>query len=374
MKKYMWWLVGVVAVAIIIIIVFLSQKTTNQSLSYSIGAVLPLSADSANIGVPFQQGMQQAVDDTNAAGGINGSKVILYAEDGQFMGSKSVSATQSLLSAHNPDAFDILFDPIAQAVSPVLKSAGKPFLHWDYSHSVISQNELAYKTGFDAQSGCQMLIQYAKDHSYYSKLGVLMSETSFNDDCLAGIKKVEPGVKEYRYQLGEKDFKTYLAKANADGVNAIAFIPLDPEPVQIFKQLGDLGYPIKVICATAPECIYPDVANVASAKVLNGTLSVDFTPETFSQSEFVKQFKASHPNEADSTSATWAAMGYDDATIIMKAFANCKPGESSCVANALNMVKDYDSLIGSNGFSDRIEQLSLRVVQYQNGVWVNSAQ
>jgi branched-chain amino acid transport system substrate-binding protein len=372
-KKWIW-IVVVIVIAVIIIIVSLSQKTNKQSLTYSIGAVLPLSAGAANIGVPFQQGMQQAVDEVNKAGGINGNKVVLYVEDGQFEGSKSVSAVQSLLSTHNPDVFDILFNPIAQAVSPTLKSAGKPFLHWDYSHSVISQNELAYKTGFDAESGCQMLIQYAKDHAYYSKLGVLMSKTSFNDDCLAGVKKVEPGVKEYRYQFGETDFKTYLAKANADGVSTIVFVPIDPEPVQIFKQLDNLGYPINVICATAPECIYPDVSNTVSAKVLNGTLSVDFTPATFPQSEFVKQFKMSHPKEADSSSVTWAAMGYDDATIIMKAMAKCEPGESSCIAKALGTVKNYNSIIGSNGFSNRIENLSLRVVQYLNGVWVTSQQ
>jgi len=99
---------------LVILMISLSQRTNKQSQNYSIGAVLPLSAGAANIGVPFQKGMQQAVDEVNKAGGINGNIVALYVEDGQFEGSKSVSAVQSLLSAHNPDAFDILFDPIAQ--------------------------------------------------------------------------------------------------------------------------------------------------------------------------------------------------------------------------------------------------------------------
>lgn len=370
MKKS-FWIIVILVVVVLVGYGLMRQKKNGTAEEYTIGAIVPLSGNTASVGVPFSEGMKIAVDEINEAGGINGKPVYLYFQDGEFSGTKTVSAAEQLISAHNPDVFDVLFNLPAQAASSVFRNAEKPFLEWDYSRSVVDANPFAFKTGFDAKTGCEELVRYAQTRHYYKKLGVLMSKTPYNQSCFEGVKNAESNVNEYWYTFGSEDFKTLLGKVYHDGVDAVVLIPIDPEPVRLFKQLRDLGYPIKVICATASECIYPSVESAASPKTLEGTLSVDFLPKDFFQSEFSRAFEEKFPNQKDHPSVTWAALGYNDVMTIMSAMKSCDPGDSKCITRSLNTVKDASSIIGSNGFQDRIQDLTLRMQIYEKGKWVD---
>lgn len=372
-KKNIWiWVIVISIVAIFVVIFVISNKrmAVNEN-QYSVGVIVPLSGGASNIGVPFSKGMQIAVDEVNGLGGINGKKVILGIQDGEFSGTKSISAAKQLLATINPDAFDVLFALPAQALSPVFKDSKKPFLEWDYSRNVVSDNDYAFKTGFDAITGCEDLVNYAKNQKLYKKIGVLMSKTPYNQNCFEGAKKADSSISEYWYDFGSDDFRTLLSKVHQDGVDTIVTIPIDPEPVRLFKQLSDLQYPIRVICFTSSECIYPQVVNSASQKTLEGTLSVDFIPENLLQSPFADLFRSKYPNDNSKTTITWAAQGYDDMSIIIAAMKNCSPKDSDCLTKSLSEVKDYASVIGSNGFNDRIQNLTMVKQIYQNGKWVN---
>ncbi len=368
-KKNVWILIGVIVVIVLIMAVF--QKTGTGKNEYSVGVIVPLSGGAANIGVPFSDGMQMAVDEINKSGGINGKKVSLGIQDGEFSGTKSISAAKQLLATINPDVFDVLFALPAQALSPVFKDAEKPFLEWDYSRNVVAENKFAFKTGFDATTGCEDLINYAKTNHLYKKIGVLMSKTPYNQNCFEGAKKADSTISEYWYEFGADDFRTLLTKVHQDGVDAIVTIPIDPEPIHLFKQLSDLGYPIRVICFTSSECIYPQVESAASKKTLEGTLSMDFVPNDLFESTFSNAFKAKYPNKDNQTSITWAAQGYDDMTIIATAMKKCSPKDSDCLTKSLNEVKGYISTTGSNGFKDRIQNLTMRTQMYQDGKWID---
>lgn len=370
MKKQ-FWIVIIVAVIVFVGYGWMRLQKTSPAGEYKIGAIVPLSGNTASVGVPFSEGMKIAVEEVNKGGGVNGKPVSLSLQDGEFSGTKTVSAAEQLLATNNPDVFDVLFNLPAQAVSSVFRNAQKPFLEWDYSRSVVDANPFAFKTGFDAKTGCEALVRSAQTQHLYKKLGVLMSKTPYNQSCLEGVKNAESNVNEYWYTFGADDFKTLLGKVHQDGVDAVVLIPIDPEPVHLFKQLSDLGYPIRVICATASECIYPSVEGVASPKALEGTLSIDFLPKDFFQSQFSRIFEAKFPNQTDHPSVTWAALGYDDAMTIMAAMKNCAPGDSGCLARSLGEVKEYNSIIGSNGFQERIQNLTLREQIYENGKWVD---
>ena len=63
-----------------------------------IGTHQDLSGPIASWGVPVKNGMQLAVDEINAAGGIHGRKLKLIVEDSGYDPKKAVLATQKLLS------------------------------------------------------------------------------------------------------------------------------------------------------------------------------------------------------------------------------------------------------------------------------------
>ena len=70
----------------------------SDSGTIRIGAVGPLTGDSSNGGTDELEGKQLAVEDFNAAGGIDGKKVELFSEDDASSASQSASAVTKLIN------------------------------------------------------------------------------------------------------------------------------------------------------------------------------------------------------------------------------------------------------------------------------------
>lgn len=363
-----WTVTSIVVVLLVIIsliIVYYSQRAEKM---YKIGAIVPLSGAGANLGTPMINGLSLALEEVNNNGGVNGYKVRLIPQDGKLEGKASADAANYLLNVEDPDVFVILFGLPAQAVSPILNEAKTPWIYEAYIRSPLEDSPYSFKANFDSLIGCERLIRYAKDNERYGNLGVLMSRIEYNELCIEGIKEIEPDVKEYWYSFGEKDFRTLLTKAKDDGVDVLVTIGIDFEYLNIFKQLSELGYPIKMMCATASECIFPEVIESSSPEVLEGTLSIDFVPVNIDETEFGMEYSSRHPNPSF-TDYVYGAVGYEEAMYITKAMENCSPGDSACLIEELKKVKGYKTVLNSSGFENRVLQLNTLIYEFRGGEW-----
>ena len=358
------WLI----IAIIVIIGIwwgTSKKPVEEEKVYKIGVIVPLSGATAHLGTSIVSGIEFAAEEINSKGGINGHNMKIIAQDGKLEGKESVNAVNYLLSIEDPDIFSILFAPPTMAVSPVLMGKKKPMIYEAFTYGTVQENQYAFKANFDPVTGCEKLIRYAKERGKYEKLGLMMASGEWTDLCLKGMKKVEPDIKEYRYEFGEKDFRTYLTKAYNDGVDALMTIPVF-SPINLFKQVSELGYPITIFCATASESLYPKVVQSASNKALNGTLGIDIIPQNLTETQFAKDYGKLHPN-ADNVEYTYAALGYEQVMYISEAMKNCEPGDSECLTEELEEVSGYRTVLGSHGFKDRILQLDTEIYEWKGG-------
>ncbi|MFA7662851.1 MAG: ABC transporter substrate-binding protein [Patescibacteria group bacterium] len=366
-KAKVWLIIAIVAVigiALAIINSSMLKEKSNVS-AYKIGAVLPLTGGTAHLGTSMQKGMEFAAEEINNNGGINGHKIKVITQDGKMDGMESVSAANFLLNIENPDVFSVLFAPPAQAISPILKEAKKPMIYEAFIYSILDENPYAFKTNFDPVAGCEKLVKYAKEHNQYTKLGVMMPLGEWTDLCLEGIKKVEPSVAEYLYALDDSDYKTNFTKAYNNGIDGLVTIPVF-DPINMFKQFSELGYPIKIFTATASESIYPAVAEAASTEALDGILGIDIVPANLAETEFGKNYSSKY-NNPDNVEYAYAAMGYEEVQFIAEAMKNCDPGDSKCLSKELEKVKEYNTVIGSNGFKNRVLQMDTTMYEYRNG-------
>lgn len=333
----------------------------------TIAVLAPLSGAGATYGKPFVFGMQMAIDEANGHEGPNRTRMRLIVEDTKLDPKTSLDAVQKLLTFDDPDLFSVMFAPPALAAGPVLDAAKKPFIYDAYIRSPLNLS-YAFKAGFDALTGCESLIRYAKTHGKYQKLGVMMAQAEYSDLCIQGIKRVEPDIKEYRYNFGETDFKTILMKAYNDGADSLVMIGFDFEFTAMFRQLSELGYPIKILCTTTSECIIPEVKRLASPKTLEGTLSIDFVPQNILATLFGKRYTERF-GAASPTDLAYSAAGYEEGMIITQAIRACKPKDTECLKGALERAKGYKSVIGSDGFNDHVLSLKTNVYEYGNGEW-----
>jgi branched-chain amino acid transport system substrate-binding protein len=164
-SKIIWWIVGVVVV--VAVVWWGVSRNTGSSNVIKIGFIGPLTGDAASIGTVNKAAIQVAVDEVNAAGGINGKQIQMIYEDGQCNAQAAVSAAQKLIdvdgiriiiggecstesSAFGPMAMQnkvIMFSPVSSA--PLLSNLGKYFFR-DYPSD-------AYQGKFGAQYAYQTL-------------------------------------------------------------------------------------------------------------------------------------------------------------------------------------------------------------------------
>jgi branched-chain amino acid transport system substrate-binding protein len=95
-------------------------KTTNQGVSDTqivVGTHQVLTGPGSAWGVPVANGMKMAVEEINAAGGINGRKIKLIIEDSGYDPKRAVLATQKLIDR------DQIFSMVGPMGSPAVLAA-----------------------------------------------------------------------------------------------------------------------------------------------------------------------------------------------------------------------------------------------------------
>ena len=158
--------IGIVVIILIATIVMFSAPK-GEGENYKIGLIAPLSGFGAIFGESYLKGAELALEEV---GSVNNREVKLISEDSKFEGKASVDAANFLINVENIDILDALFHLPAQSVNPIAKDKKIPFIYEAYTRSMIEDNPYAFKAHFDAVSGCEELMQYAKQNRKYEKI------------------------------------------------------------------------------------------------------------------------------------------------------------------------------------------------------------
>jgi branched-chain amino acid transport system substrate-binding protein len=119
-------LAAIAAVALCSVAVLSSSAHAAPSKTIHIAWIYDITGPLAPVNYP--DGVLAAVDSINAAGGIDGAKIVLTKYDGQSTAAGTLSATQRAISTH-PSAV-ILQSILGYTAVPALQAAGIPTVGW----------------------------------------------------------------------------------------------------------------------------------------------------------------------------------------------------------------------------------------------------
>ncbi|MEK6964250.1 MAG: ABC transporter substrate-binding protein [Nanoarchaeota archaeon] len=349
-----------------ILLIFFSFYGCTSKQDLIIGAVIPLTGWGAYYGTSELHGMEMARDEINSAGGIHGNLLQIAAEDSKGDGKEAVTATQKLLNFNTPLAFVVSFAPPALAIAPILKEAQTPFIYDAYIKSPIQDNPYAFKSHFDPEMGCKLLVQYAQQKKLHKKLGAIFAQIEYNQICLDAAKQLEPDLNVYWYNFGDTDFRTLFLKAKADGVDTLLILGWENEFIPFFTQKAEQGYNFNILCGTASECISSNTLKQLSTSQLNGVIGTDFA--AISEKPFVKQYKEKYPG-ASEANVLAAAFGYESIQILATALNACSQATKECLLNQLSLVKNYPSVLGTHGFNHQILDVDTNLYRFEGNGW-----
>ncbi len=194
-----------------------------------IGSHVDLSGPIVSTGVPVRDGMLFAVDDINAAGGVNGRKVRLLVEDNGYDPKKAVLATQKLLTQDKVFAMvGTLGSPTSLASMPLAVDRGVPFLFAgaasDSTYVPLHPLKFGLVTPYSEQARAET--KFAYDKLGKRKFGVIYQD---DDNGIAFVRAVETQLKVESltpvevasYKRGDIDFSAQIARLKAANVDVV---------------------------------------------------------------------------------------------------------------------------------------------------------
>jgi branched-chain amino acid transport system substrate-binding protein len=209
-----------------------SAQSRTQGVSDTeilLGSHQDLSGPVAALGSPLRDGMLLAVDDINAAGGINGRQLRMLVEDTAFDPKKAVLATEKLVGQDKVFAMiACLGSAPVQASMPLMLDANVPVLFSGTPAEFTYTPFHRIKFGMNLPYGIQVraMVRYAVEKMGKKRIGILYQDDETGQSVLRATEEQLKAhnmtlVEQTSYKRGAIDFASQIAKLKAANVDLI---------------------------------------------------------------------------------------------------------------------------------------------------------
>jgi branched-chain amino acid transport system substrate-binding protein len=317
-----------------------------------IGGLLETSGFIASLGQPGLDGAQLAVDQVNAAGGINGRKVALVNVNSESDNTKTVSGAKRLLEQ---DKVVAVIGPMSSgsafAVADTMERAKVPMIANGASRGIVQPPEtrkfmfLAPLTDVVVQSAMLKDMQ-AKG---IKRIAILNSDVAFGT---SGRDSLEKAVGQYGIAIVAKetfgnadtDMTPQLTKIRATDAEATVLWATGPGLAISTKNHRALGLKTPLYLAhSANDFNFLRLAGDAANGVLLPSSKIyvtDSLPAGDPQKPVVERFVREYDKKYGKPPATFAGNGYDAAMMIMDAIRKVGTDPAK-LRDAIEATKDY---------------------------------
>lgn len=357
----------------------------NDGKTLKIGGMGPLTGSNASYGTSVKNGAQIAVDEINAAGGINGIKLEWMFEDDQSKSEVAVNAYNTLMDK----GMQVLLGAVTSApcIAVTEKSKQDGILQVTPSGSQIecAQYDNCFRICFtDPMQGKAMADYIAEKLGSYKKIGIIYDKSS---DYSTGItnafveeakaKGLTITAQEAFTDQSNTDFKVQLQKVKDSGADAL-FLPIYyQEAASIIKQAKTSGVQLPIIGCDGLDGLVKQMGS--DTALIEGVLFL--APFIANDpAESVQKFtKAYQDKFGGATPDQFAADAYDGVYVIKAAMekaaisdTNDKELNKKLIA-AMTQIK-VDGLTGTMTFDAKGEpNKAAKVVEIKGGKYTAKA-
>lgn len=349
-----------------------TSEASDTQGTIKIGTSFPLSGSVAADGELIVASIQLAVDQINAAGGINGYQVDIVSEDDEADPTTAASVANKF--ADNDDILAVLTSynsSCGLAQIPVYKEVGLSAISpVTTSPDITGMSDYYYRTcNNDGIVGAQCA-------DMLKALGAKNIAVLYEiDDYGYGIyskyseRAKEIGLEEATVQTfvyGEtKDFSTIVTAIKESGADGIFFAGLATEMGLFANQAATQGITFADIpCVAADGCNSPATIE-AGGDAVNGLYTLGpFSLE--SEDAKVQEFITAYQEKYSKEPSGWGALAYDAAMTLFEAMKTCDTLDRESINNALQSIS-YDGITGLNEFQDSDVTKTYLTFQIQEG-------
>jgi branched-chain amino acid transport system substrate-binding protein len=278
-----------------------TPKATQEEV-YEFGVMFPMTGPASFIGERYVAGVNQAVDEINAAGGVDGTKLQVIVEDHQALPKGGADAMNKI--AMNPNIAYVITSfvdpvlsayPIAERKKVLLAGAGgqsdsmlnKPYLYCDQVTGVYQ---------------CPPFADFLYQEKGLRKLATLISDTADGrDNTVPFVRRWgELGgtvVAEELYDITATDFSPQLTKIKAAEPDLLYVISWGMQAVTLLKQAKELGITATIGMPWARGAEVRVVGEEYAEGVISLCMYLDYDTELPWASDFIKNYNENYAPE-----------------------------------------------------------------------------
>lgn len=303
-------------------------STGASAADIKLGVAEALSGGAAQYGVAIRNGFQLAADEINAAGGVQGNKLVLVVEDEQGKKEEAINVFKKLIFQDNVlMVFGPTLSNSAQAADPIAQGAKTVvFGTSNTADGITSIGDYVFRNSVTEADVLPETIKMAVKKAGIKKVAVLYgSDDVFTKSGYDNFKKALEDLKipvttTETFAKGDVDFKAQLTKIKAGNPDAIVLSALLAEGAPIMVQARQLGLNVPVIGGNGMNSVKVfDLAKEKADGLYVGSpwSSSNATPEN---TKFVKAYNDKFKAVPDQ----FAAQAYDAMHILTEALKRVK--------------------------------------------------
>jgi branched-chain amino acid transport system substrate-binding protein len=221
-----------------------------------LAAVVELSGGGATSGTNFKNGVELAVKEINAAGGIMGKKLELTINDTTSNPGVALALTKKAI---DNDVFAIFGPVFSGSIIVSMKESQKAEVpNWTGGEaaSITTQgNPYIFRTSFTQATAMPKIGRYISDQAKVKNLSIIYVNNDFGKGGLDMIKKSLAGTAtkitdEISTDAGQVDFSAAVLKAKNSGSDALFAYVNEDESARLLRELRKQGFNKPVIGET----------------------------------------------------------------------------------------------------------------------------
>ena len=349
-----------------------------------IGAFLSVTGPAAFLGDPEQKTLELYVEKVNAAGGVLGRKLQLYAYDSAGDAEKARAYVKRLIEQDKVDALvGGSTTGETMAAVPLAESSGMPFISLAGAVVIVEPvKKWVFKTPHTDRMACEKIFTDMRSRGA-TRVALISGaggfDRSMRTECLkvaasAGVQIVA----DESYGAGDSDMTAQLAKIKATpGVQAVLNAGFGQGPAIVtrnYRQLA-IGAPLYQSHGVASKQFVKLAGDSAEGVRLPAAalLVADTLPDADAQKKVVATYKRDYEARFKQEVSTFGGHAYDGLMILLDAMRRAGTTDRGRVRDAIEATRGY---VGTGGVVNMSAQdhmgldlTAFRMLEVRGGDW-----
>ena len=325
-----------------------------------IGLVTALSGQSAKAGEAITRGLEIAIDEINAKGGVlGGRKFELVRRDDEANPAKGQIAARELLFKEKVAVlFGGLDSPVALAIVPIVNQEKVPFMDPWAAGTPITRNganpNFVFRVSAVDEIVDKAMLQYAQKFYNAKTPGVIVVNNPWGESNQKGLvaalnaKGVKPAGVE-KFEPNDVDVTPQLSRLKAAGADSLMLVGNVGPSAQVVKSLDRMGWKVPIVSHWGPaggrftELAGPNAKDVVFVQTYSF-----FGNQSPVGQKVLEMLKKKYPDikgPGDVTPAVGVANAYDAMHLVALAIEKAGSTNGDAIRQGFYKIDSYDGLI-----------------------------